>query len=183
MKRDKKVKDTFRNHLETGLYRRSYIYFQEPQAKSRNNLNHDDYKWIESEITEIVDMYIKKHITQTMNNEYPIMYLTPEAETYLDEIYNEFEKFEIDNFEHPLFQGEIGSMQKIISLAGLYSIISGDAFENVITKNGLEYAYNYHIGCRSTIHNIFTIEPQHMQFYKIINRMPSITKSEIMEAR
>ena len=174
MRRDKKIKDIFRNHLETGLYRRSFIYSLMPEPRIRHNLKREDYYDFQEYVTGNINSLIRENISDYNL----ILDISIEAQDRIDKIYEEMEEFESVNYDHPLFQGEIGSVKKIISLAGLYAIANGST---LIDDEAIEYAYNYHLRCRQTVNTIFNSDPQHKRFYEIIIKNPNITKSEIAE--
>ena len=173
LKNDNKIYSYFQKALNSGIYRRSFIYYEEPKEL---NLNH-------SEPMEIVDMeYIYQMIRDNMNafiKGFPtIITIDKRTMQLLEDINQELIEFSNQYLDDERFSAEIGSFDKILKLSGLYALLHN---RYTIEEDDVVYAYNMYKRLRETNKTLFNIEPQHKRIYKIIKRIGRCTKTDILE--
>jgi hypothetical protein len=172
IKKDKTVYNKFSSQLGSGMYRRSFIYYLEPQKIELNTNRIDINK------PTFIDN-LKNFIKNNKDNVDITVYLSKEAEDYTYQIKSELIEFVNENLDDDRYSAELGSYQKIVKLAGLHSILTKGV--DYIDIESLEYAYDFYKKCRSTVGALFNTIPQHKRYYNIIQKYPNITKSEIFE--
>jgi len=172
LKRDSKTYETFIKAMNSGIYRRSFIYYEEPREIKLNNL--EPIKLNLDYINETISNN-KQNITTGMPY---ILEPTQETIEYLELINQELIEFSSKYKDDERFSAEIGSFDKILKLAGLHSIYKN---RNKIEYDDIYYAYNFYKRLRDTNKNLFNVEPQHKRIYKIIKANKKLTKSEILE--
>jgi len=173
LKRDAKTYEFFVKAMNSGIYRRSFIYYEEPS---------DIEPKVGSEEIEIDLSYINDFISENKKciTEGKLFILEPteEAKEYLDLINIELVDFANQYKEDERFSAEIGSFDKIVKLAGLNALLRAS---NEISYDDIDYAYKFYKSLRETNIGLFNIESQHKRIYKVIKNNKKITKSEILE--
>ena len=173
LKRDNKTYESFVKSLNSGIYRRSFIYYEEPKDIIVNNSTDTGSFNIDNIISLI------QSNRETLNNGLPfILNFDKNALELLETINNDLIIFANEFKEDERFSAEIGSFDKIIKLSGIISIWFGSS---IIKKEYLEYAYEFYRELRDTNKNLFNVEPQHKRIYKILKSNKKLTKSEILE--
>ena len=174
LKRDQKVYDAFIKAMNSGVYRRSFIYYQEPTDIESNNGDVIDIPNLEP-FYELISKY-KDNITTGMPC---VLELKEEALEYIELINSELIEFSNKHKNDERFGAEIGSFDKIVKLSGLLAILEG---KTEIGYEHIEYAYSFYKSLRNTNSRLFNVEPQYKRIYSIIRNEPSrVTKSEILE--
>jgi len=179
LKRDKNTWEAFNKSIGSGIYRRSFIFYQEPSAiqKHTDKLEFDIDK-INKYILNIEE-FIKKNIHSVVSKfSYPTIFVDIDATEYLNGINDELLYFANQHIDDERYSAEIGSFDKILKLAGLHSILNG---EDKISQNNIEYAYNFYLRCRESTEALFNIESQANRIYKILRNNGKMTKSQILE--
>ena len=169
LKKDKKVYEYFNNTLSSGIYRRSFIYYEEPQPLKLT----DKSKFVSKPNMENIIKFMKRY----KKNDTPLE-LSDDAKDFCNVIKNELLTFANNNLTDSRYSAELGSYSKIITLAGLHSILIGT---KDIEIDSMLYAYNFYTKCRDTVQYLFNTVPPHVRYYEIIKRSKKITKSEIFE--
>ncbi len=176
LKRDQKVYEYFVKALGSGIYRRSFIYYQEPtdiQIKM-------DSEFYEKPNLSFVRDYINKHVKNIIKTgNYPELHFTVDAEEYLELINYELVEFANKYKEDERFGAEIGSFDKLLKLSALHALLNQ---KEQISYEDVEYAYEFYKRVRKTNLELFNVEPQHKRIYKIIKKLGKATKSEILES-
>jgi len=173
IKRDPKTYEHFINSINSGIYRRSFIYYEEPrdiEMSSQLDPIEIDISHIYSFISENKDAITKGFPT--------ILEPTEEAYEYLELINHELLDFANKYKDDERFSSEIGSFDKILKLGYLKAISSN---KKAIDYDSIDYAYSFYKRLRETNKELFNVDPQHKRIYKIIKANKKVTKSEILE--
>ena len=169
IKKDAKTYNKFNSQLSSGIYRRSFIYFEEPQeivlSETKGTLNAPN-----------IDN-VKNFMKDNLKFQIPLE-LSNDSIDFTVLIKNELMNFVNENLDDDRYSAELGAYDKIIKLAGLHSVLAGNP---TIELSSLNYAYDFYQRCRATVPMLFNTIPQHKRFYQIIKRNSDITKSEIFE--
>jgi len=176
LKRDQKVYEYFAKALGSGIYRRSFIYYQEPTDIQLRT----DTEYYEQPDLSFIREYINKHIKEiTESGNYPELHFTVDAEEYLELINHELVEFANKYKEDERFSAEVGSFDKLLKLSALHALLNR---REQISYDNVEYAYNFYKHVRSTNLELFNVEPQHRRIYRVIKKLGKATKSEILES-
>lgn len=174
LKKDSKVYEYFQKALNSGIYRRSFIYYEEPQKLSINCLNDNvdklNLSYINNMIKDNANSYQKGFPT--------FIEVSNEADKLLAIINNELIEFSNQYLDDERFSAEIGSFDKILKLAGLHAILN---MRYKIDERDVGYAYDLYKRFRETNKTLFNVEPQHKRIYKIIKSLGKCTKTDILE--
>jgi len=173
MKRDQKVYETFLKALNSGIYRRSFIYYEEPRDIEMNDLEQ-----INKPDMSLFFDFISSHKSVLSNGLPTIIELSSDAYELSELINQELIEFSNRYKEDERFSAEVGSFDKIIKLSGLLVMLNGS---NIITYDELSYAYKFYKKLRDTNKNLFNVEPQHKRIYQVLKKIGKATKSEILE--
>jgi len=173
LKRDNKIYETFIKSLNSGIYRRSFIYYEEPRDIIVNGYKED----ININIYNILN--IIKDNKEIITNGLPlVLEPTQEVLEYMQLINYELIEFSNQYKEDERFSAEIGSFDKIAKLSAILAIIEG---KTKIEYKHIEFAYSFYKELRSTNTKLFNVEPQHQRIYRVIKKLNKATKSEILE--
>jgi len=176
LKRDQKVYEYFAKALGSGIYRRSFIYYQEPTDIQLRT----DTEYYEQPDLSFIRKYINKYIKEIVDSgNYPELYFTVDAEEYLELINHELVEFANKYKEDERFSAEVGSFDKLLKLSALHALLNR---RKQISYDDVEYAYNFYKRVRSTNLELFNVEPQHRRIYRVIKKLGKATKSEILES-
>ena len=174
LKRDVKIYEYFAKALGSGIYRRSFIFYQEP-----SDITLSEQKNIEQPKLEFIRQLINQQLQDIKEyGLYPEFNLALEAQEYSELINAELLDFANKYKDDERFSAEIGSFDKILKLGALHAILNNRL---QIKYKDIEYAYDFHKRCRNTNIELFNVEPQHRRIYKVIKKLNKATKSEILE--
>jgi hypothetical protein len=171
IKKDRKVYDKFNQSLSSGVYRRSFIYFESPRKFKKNKKEE-----VEKPNADYLFQYLKDSINNNTKDQ--VISINADSVGFANEIKDKLLEFANSNIDDDRMSAEIGSYDKIIKLGGLYSILTG---KSDIDDESLAYAYDFYTRCRETVTELFCTEPQHTRIYKVIQKNDGISKSEILE--
>ena len=173
LKKDKKIYEYFQKALNSGIYRRSFIYYQEPTTLVVN-----DKEPMEKVSTDYINFMIRENSNSFLKG-YPTMIIVcSECYSLLDNINTELLEFSNKYLDDERFSAEVGSFDKILKLSGLHAISNA---KYVIEPEDIEYAYGFYKKVRETNKTLFNVEPQHKRIYKIIKQTGKCTKTDILE--
>ena len=176
LKRDQKVYEYFAKALGSGIYRRSFIYYQEPTDIQVNT----NKEYFEKPDLSFIKIFINKYLKEIIETgKYPELYFSTEALEYLELINYELLEFANKFKEDERFSAEVGSFDKLLKLSALHAILNQRI---IILYDDVEYAYNFYKRIRSTNMELFNVEPQHKRIYRVIKKLNKATKSEILES-
>ena len=175
LKRDPSIYTYFIKAVGSGIYRRSFIYYQEPTDIEVNN----------NKSNEKIDFeYLREYIRKWLKgiNEYglyPEIKISDEANEYIELINYELIDFANQYKEDERFSAEAGSLDKLIKLSGLSAILND---REEIKYEDIFYAYDMYKRFRESNKELFNVEPQHKRIYKVIKKLKKATKTEILES-
>jgi hypothetical protein len=175
LKRDPSIYTYFIKAVGSGIYRRSFIYYQEPTDIEVNN----------NKSNEKIDFeYLREYIRKWLKgiNEYglyPEIKISNEANEYIELINYELIDFANQYKEDERFSAEAGSLDKLIKLSGLSAILND---REEIKYEDIFYAYDMYKRFRESNKELFNVEPQHKRIYKVIKKLKKATKTEILES-
>jgi len=173
LKRDAKTYEAFIKSMNSGIYRRSFIYYEEPSdIEIKDNVEN-----VEINLDYIND-FITENVSSITEGKAFIIEPSEEVLEYLEMINIELVEFANKYKEDERFSAEIGSFDKIIKLSGLSALLRTS---NEISYEDIDYAYNFYKNLRDTNIELFNVESQHKRIYKVIKNNKKITKSEILE--
>jgi len=175
LKRDPKIYELFNKTLSSGMYRRTFIFYEEPRDIEINNNNYTIKQPI---YKDNVREFISNNKSVMKTGLDSIISINTDALEILDFINNELVTFSNKHKNDSRMSAEIGSFEKILKLSALHAIVNGS--DNVDSRN-VEYAYDFYSRCRQTNFSLFNVEPQHKRIYNIIKHYKKLTKSEILE--
>jgi len=174
LKRDSKTYELFNKSLSSGIYRRSFIYYEEPKDIKLNNLGYVDEPDYKDAVFDVL-----KANRESLSTGIPyILEVDKNAIEVLLDINNELIEFSNKHKEETRMSAEIGSFDKILKLSCLYSVVNK---KDKVYVEDVEYAYDFYKRCRETNFSLFNVEPQHKRIYKILKQNNRLTKSEILE--
>ena len=175
LKRDPSVYNFFIKAVGSGIYRRSFIYYQEP-----TDIEINDNKTNEKINFEYIKEYMRKWLKGI--NEYgmyPELKITNEANEYIELINYELIDFANQYKEDERFSAEAGSLDKLIKLSGLNALLNN---REEVKYEDVYYAYDMYKRFRESNKELFNVEPQHKRIYKVIKKLKKATKTEILES-
>ena len=173
LKNDLKIYNYFQKALNSGIYRRSFIYYEEPKELI---LNHTEP--LEPVGVEHIYKIIKDNVDAFMKGFPTILQVDEEANNLLEFINQELIEFSNQYLDDERFSAEVGSFDKILKLAGLHTLLHN---RYIIQEKDVKYAYDMYERLRETNKTLFNIEPQHKRIYKIIKQVGKCTKTDILE--
>lgn len=177
LKRSLSTYQMFSNALNSGIYRRSFIYYEPPKERQfKNEENRYNVETIEFVVNNIKE-FIKCNIDKRLEGESIVIPVSINDRKY-EEINHELLEFSNQHLDDERFNAELGSFDKIVKLATLHAIAGGS--QNVVDDD-IGYAYDFYKRCRDTVQDLFNTEPQHKRIYKLIKQYGELTKSEILE--
>lgn len=176
IKRDKKKLDSFKSITQSGLYRRSFIYYEEPLESVKKAVDIIDISDLEESYFKLV---LAKGIEILPNGQKArpdnILQVSPEGQ----ELINAFEDELLDNANANLYDELIPldetAYKTVERVAAIISIL--DLSEEV-NKGHVEYAIDLFKRTRSSVHNLFEQTP----VFEIIYLRLSMAKEPMMKS-
>lgn len=177
LKRSLSTYQMFSNSLNSGIYRRSFIYYEPPQERQFKTKKEEYDKDVLSFIVSSIKKFIKENMQKRLEGNDIVIQINISQEK-IDIINNELLEFSNQHIDDERFNAELGSFDKIVKLAALHAIAGGSIN---VTDDDIDYAYDFYKRCRNTVQDLFNTEPQHKRIYKLIKQYGELTKSEILE--
>jgi hypothetical protein len=166
----------FNNALSSGVYRRSFFYYEEPREVKVRNKELDYDEEVVQFIVKNIKGFISSHIKDRLKGKEIVIEV--DADETIERINNELVEFSNKHLDDERFSAEIGALDKIVKLGALHAIAGGSL---TVVDADIEYAYDFYKRCRATVQELFNTEPPHKRIYKILKRYGELTKSEILE--
>jgi len=178
LKSNQETYSMFNNAMSSGIYRRAFIYYLEPRTQTlRQKKDVVDESIIEYAVGNL-KAFMSKSVNRLKGEDVCIYFDNEETYLYLDVIYEKLLDFSNKNINDERFSSEMGSLQKIVKLSALHAILHN----RNITKEDIDYAYDFNIRCRATVSSLFNTEPPHKRIYKILKTSnQALSKSEVLE--
>ena len=173
IKRDNKTYEYFIKSMNSGIYRRSFIYYEKPKDIVKNDINQD----VNINLNYINDFISKNKVSITTGSP-TILEPTQKGYEYLESINNDLLEFSNKYKDNERFSAEIGSFDKILKLAYLKTVYEQ---KEQIDYDSINYAYSFYKRLRNTNKDLFNVEPQYKRIYRILKSNNKLTKSEVLE--
>jgi len=175
LKSNKKLMDSLIDSVKSGLFRRSYIYFEEPtkvREKEKQNIDLDSIidKYFEN-IKENLIIAKKKSGDEGVKGIKTIgvgLDLSEEAEKYIEDIRVKLINNHNDNLENELIAVDMASHITILKVAAIIAVLNLD---NIIDKYHIEESYDIFKTTRKTTEKLFELKPDYEILYsRLLNR-------------
>ena len=169
IKTDKKLMEKLISTMQSGLFRRSIVYFEEPTA--------DIFEENEEVLIDIIREKYKSKIKDCLivNGENVLgvkgeqyVELNEQAQLYIQNIRKELIDRYNQNLENELIAVDKSAHITILKIAGIISVLNND---NIIDNKHIEEAYNIFKETRATTEKLFELKHDYEILYsKILNK-------------
>jgi len=170
IKRDKRKLESFKSVTQSGLYRRSYIYYEEPRPSKKKELEFHD-------VTELEDLFyvMVKDTVHEKNRKDKIMILTSDAQELLDIYEDTLLQEANDNLYDDLIPLDETAYKTVEKAAAIISVINQ---EHDVSVESVHIAIELFKKTRASIGSLFEQTP----VFELIYQKLSTSKEPLFQS-